>query len=90
MNSSPPLLSPPDLTPRVPENATPEQCIRMWMDLLNACEQFLLAGLRREVGPDGDLMAAYRRWNEQQQEEHTQALIHMMREFERRGGGRAG
>jgi len=26
------------------------------------CDQFLLAGLCREIGPDGDLQAAYQRW----------------------------
>ena len=49
------LVSPPELSPMVPESATPQQCIAMWVDLMNACEQFLLAGLRREIGPDGDL-----------------------------------
>jgi hypothetical protein len=29
---------------------------------MDASAQFLLAGLRREIGPDGDLKAAYRKW----------------------------
>jgi len=87
---SDPLLAPPDLAPSVPDNATPEQCIAMWVDLMNACEQFLLAGLRREIGPEGDLKAAYRRWYAEQMEEHDRTMLHMVREFNRRGGGRAG
>jgi hypothetical protein len=84
-----PLISPPELTPSVPESATPQECIAMWADLMNACEQFLLAGLRREIGPDGDLHAAYRKWYAEQMEEHDRMMLHMMAEFERRGGGRA-
>ena len=83
------LIPPPELAPPIPEGATPEQCIAMWVDLMNACEQFLLAGLRREIGPDGDLRAAYRRWYAQAMEEHDRAVLHMMEEFERRGGGHA-
>jgi hypothetical protein len=79
---------PPDLSPRVPDDATPEQCIAMWVDLMNACEQFLLAGLRREIGPDGDLQAAYRKWYAEQMEEHDRAMLQFMENFERKGGGR--
>jgi hypothetical protein len=51
-------LPPFDLAPKVPKSATPEQCIAAWLDLMEACDQFVLAGLRREIGPDGDLKAA--------------------------------
>ena len=81
--------SPWDLSPSVPKSATPQQCIAAWVDLMDACEQFLLAGLRREIGPDGDLKAAYRKWYAEQMEEHDRTMLHMMREFERRGGGHA-
>ena len=77
-----PLTLPPDLTPTVPESATPQQCIAMWVDLMNACEQFLLAGLRREIGPDGDLKAAYRKWYAEQMEEHDQMMWHLMERFD--------
>ncbi len=56
----------------------------MWMDLVDACEQLLLAGLRREIGPEGDLKAAYRRWYAQQMEEHDRTMLHMAEEFQRR------
>ena len=83
------LIPPAELAPPIPEDATPEQCIALWVDLMNACEQFLLAGLRREIGPDGDLRAAYRRWYADQMEEHDRTILRMMQEFERRGGGHA-
>jgi hypothetical protein len=81
------FLPPPDLAPPIPADATPEQCIRLWIDLMNACEQFLLAGLRCQIGPDGDLKAAYRKWYADEMEEHDRVTLHMMHEFERRGGG---
>ena len=40
--------------------------------------QVLLAGLRREIGPDGDLQAAYRKWYAEQMEEHDRTMLHMM------------
>jgi len=84
------LIPPPELAPTVPENATPQQCIAMWVDLMNACEQFVLAALRREIGPDGDLRAAYRRWYAEQMEEHDRMILHLAEELNRRGGGHAG
>ena len=80
------LIPPPGFEPQVPEDATPEQCIRMWLDLLDACEQFLLAGLRREIGPDGDLEAAYCQWNRQQREEHDEKIQRMARIRQPHGG----
>lgn len=35
--------------------------VRAWIDLMAACEELQLAGLRRKVGPDGDLNAEFRR-----------------------------
>lgn len=82
-----PSVSPPDLTPSVPPSYSPQQCIALWADLMDACEQFVLAGLRREIGPEGDLKAAYRKWYAEQMEEHDRTMLHMIEEFERRGGG---
>jgi len=84
------LIPPPDLAPPIPEGATPSECIALWADLYDACEQFLLAGLRREIGPEGDLRAAYRRWYAEAMEEHDRTVLHMMQELQRRGGGHAG
>jgi len=80
----------PDLTPRISDNTPMEMRIKIWLDLLDASEQFLLAGLRREIGPDGDLKAAYRKWYKEQMEEHDKMMYHMMEEFSKRGGGHGG
>jgi hypothetical protein len=79
-------MSEPSLPPVVqaPGKTTVEQCLRLWLDLMGTCEQFLLAGLRREIGPDGDLREAYRRWYAEQMEEHERMMLHLMEEFARR------
>jgi hypothetical protein len=80
------LRGPPGFASSVPRDATPEQCVRLWLDLMDACDQFLLAGLRREIGPDGDLEAAYRRWHKKEMEKHDRMIFHLAEEFNRRAG----
>jgi hypothetical protein len=80
----------PDLTPQIPDDTPMEIRAKIWLDLLDVSEQFLLAGLRREIGPEGDLKAAYRKWYKEQMEEHDKMMYHMMEEFSKRGGGHGG
>ncbi len=80
------LAAPAHLSPTLPRDATPEQCIRAWIDLMHTCDEFLLARLRREIGPEGDLIAAYHRWYEGEMERHDQMMLHMMEEFHKRAG----
>jgi hypothetical protein len=56
----------------------------MWVDLVDACEQFLLAGLQRTVGPEGDIHLAYCEWYARQMEEHDRTIRRMVEEFGRR------
>ena len=79
-----------DLSPRVAAGATSSQCVEMWIDLMNACDELLLAALRREVGPDGDVLAAYRRWYWQQMEEHDQAMFRMLQRLDQAEANRGG
>lgn len=53
---------------------------------MNTCEQFLLAGLHREIGPAGDLEAAYRCWYAQRMEEHDEVMLRLAAELQRRLG----
>jgi hypothetical protein len=82
-----PRMAPAELAPAVPDGSTVEQRIAMWVDLMNACDALVLAGLRREIGPDGDLKAAYRKWYAEQMEEHDRMIFHLAAELNRRGGG---
>ena len=84
------LILPPELAPTLPKGLTPEQRIALWVDLMDTCEEFLLAGLRRRVGPAGDVLSAYREWYKNRMEEHDSTMLRMVEEFNRRSGGHAG
>jgi hypothetical protein len=45
--------------------------VAIWLDLIDACEQMVLAGLRLKIGSEGDLKAAYRDWNRRMNAEHV-------------------
>jgi len=49
-------------------------CGHEWLSLLDACEKLTRAGLRRQIGPDGDLKDAYRRWYREQMDEHDRLV----------------
>jgi hypothetical protein len=72
-----------DLDPSVIAAMTPGQRIAHWAELMDAFEQEVLECLRREIGPTGDLKAAYRRWYQEQMKEHDEAMFRMMRRMSR-------
>lgn len=80
------LIPPPDLAPPSLKGTTMQQRIVMWRQLMDLAEQFLLAGLRRKVGPDGDLEAAYRRWYQRRMQEHDRAMLQMGQTRQPSGG----
>lgn len=55
------------------------QAAAEWLAVMHATDAIQLAGLRRKIGPDGDLQAAYRRSYEAHMREHDDALIAMLR-----------
>jgi hypothetical protein len=48
------LIPPPELAPSVPEGLPASRGIELRAEWLDTCDELLLAGLRRRVGPDGD------------------------------------
>jgi hypothetical protein len=78
------LIPPPELAPSAPQGRPGSRGIELWAEWLDTCEEFLLAGLRRHVGPGGDVRAAYRRWYAEQMTEHDRTMLHLLEEFERR------
>ena len=79
------LIPPPGLEPPGPEGLTADQRIALWLDLMDTGEELLLAGLRHDVGPGGDVAKAYRLWCEQQGEEHDRAMRRLAENLYRRG-----
>lgn len=68
----------------LPDDATATDGIHAWVEMENACQSLLLAGLRREVGPKGDVDAAYRTWYENYEREQSKAFVTMCENFARR------
>jgi hypothetical protein len=79
------LIPPAGMEHAIPNHLTPDQRAAVWADLMDASEEFLLAGLSRQVGPDGDLREAYRCWYARQMEEHDRAMRQMAESLYRRG-----
>ena len=79
------LIPPAGMESSIPDHFTPDQRLALWADLLDANEELLLAGLSREIGPDGDLREAYRRWHAQRMEDHDQAVRQAAEILYRRG-----
>ncbi len=69
----------------LPSKEDARRRIALWMDLMRTCEQFLLAGLRNESGPDRPLRDVYRQWYDNKVEQQDQTLRHTYEEFARRG-----
>ena len=64
--------------PKTVNGVTPGQRIEQWADLVDSCEEVLMAGLRRKVGPHGDVEAAYREWYARQVAEHERTIRRML------------
>jgi hypothetical protein len=54
-------------------------CATAWLDLMRTTDKLLLAGLRQQIGPDGDLQQEYRRWYADHMREHDDALRQLVR-----------
>lgn len=59
-------------------------CVAVWFDLMRTTDKFLLAGMRRRIGPEGDLQATYRRWYDEHMLEHDEYLCQLMRRLRER------
>ncbi|MEA1952298.1 MAG: hypothetical protein U9N87_13015 [Planctomycetota bacterium] len=70
--------------------ATCDHAVEVWKDMLIAGTKLLRAGLRREIGPSGDIDEAYRQWYAAQMQEHhrkVQRIVQRLREAEARNAG---
>jgi hypothetical protein len=78
-----PLLPPPGEAPSLRPEMTSADCVKLWMDVMETCDAFLRGGLRREVGPAGDVVEAYREWYRERMEEHDQTVRRMLERMDR-------
>jgi hypothetical protein len=71
------------------DQTTGAQRLQMWIEVMDACDAFLLDGLKAEVGEE-NVPVAYRAWYRRTMEDHDRMMLHMMQEFARRQGPRTG
>ena len=60
------------------------ESLAAYLELLNLGDLFLRAGLRDQLGQDGDVEAAYREWDRRQMEADTRKTIRLLTELNRR------
>lgn len=63
-----------------PESASAARIAR-WLDLMRTNDKLLLAGLRRKIGPEGDLQAAYREWYADHVRDHDAVMQRVARQL---------
>jgi hypothetical protein len=68
------LIPPPELAPPSVKHLPLEKRVELWLELVDENHAFLLSGLRAKIGPDGDIVAAYREWQQNQMREHDAKL----------------
>jgi hypothetical protein len=61
----------------------------IWLDLMETCEQLLIAGLRHRIGPDGDIAAAWRERSARRAARREREIAHMLHPSRRPGTGHA-
>jgi hypothetical protein len=79
------LIPPPELAPPSLERLTPGQRIEAWLSLLRLGENLVLERLRQEVGPNGDVRAAYQAWYWERMAEHDRMIEGMLQRMSRKG-----
>jgi hypothetical protein len=72
-----------DLSAPASPDAAQDRSIAAWLDLMRTCDKFLWTGLRADVGPEGDVYAAYKNWYEQWCDDHNRTVIRMLTRLER-------
>jgi hypothetical protein len=79
------LIPPPGMDPPQSRQLSSEERIALWAAGMDLAHEMLMAGLRHKVGPNGDVIAAYREWYAQQVAEHDAMIRQMAENFYRRG-----
>lgn len=54
------------------------ESVLRWMDLMETCDQLIRAGLRRKIGPEGDLDIAYGEWYAAKRAKRQSEIAHML------------
>jgi hypothetical protein len=77
------LLPPPDLDHQLPKNLSRDMLVGMWLDVLEASDLMLLAGLEATLSPGSSVQEAYQRWYDEYSRDHFDMLERMAERFNR-------
>jgi hypothetical protein len=87
------LIPPPELGHALPTGLSQAECVAIYLDLLEASEQMLIAGLRATLPPGANLHAAVRQCHDRQSDDHYRSLVQMAERFNKiessHGGSRS-
>jgi hypothetical protein len=72
-----------DMTAKPPQEFTSAECVEMHFDLLDARQEVVVRALRRKLGPNGDVIGAFRQWWAAENEEHDRMMIQMLERLDR-------
>jgi hypothetical protein len=78
------LIPPPELAPPSIRDMPPRDKVALWAQMVDDGDQLVLAGLRRRIGPDGDVRKAFLEWLDRRDAEHDRTIAHMITEIRRR------
>jgi hypothetical protein len=78
------LIPPPELAPPSVRDFPAEQKIALWAEMVDEGDQFLMASLRRRLGPNADVQAAFLEWLDRRNAEHDRAVVQMITNLRRR------
>ena len=77
------LIPPPELAPPSIGDLSVAERILLWARMVDEGDELVAAALRRELGPDADLTAAFRQWLDRRADEKIRQL-RMVAEARRR------
>ena len=78
------LIPPPELAPPSMRHLSPEQKVAVWAQMVDEGDELVMAGLRRRIGPNGDVQAEFLKWVERRDAEHDRMIVRMITEMRRR------
>jgi hypothetical protein len=75
----------PDAASSSGSELSPQQGAKLWIEMLNAGFKLVWAGMRKEADRTGETIdVCYRRWYEQQMNQHDRTVEQMMRRMKQR------
>jgi hypothetical protein len=79
------LIPPPQLAPPSVKRFSAAEKIAAWAEMVDEGDQLILANLRRRLGPEADLTAAFLEWLDRRNAERYRSRARRRNAFRRKG-----